>query len=269
VAGMPPTASRAPGPPPVSGSGRAGDGEHPATAPADRVAATSEKPTVAACHAMGAASTLPNSQSRRPMLDDRPQAPVSTAPLERFRPGDPAPWFHAATAANPRYAFDSVAGRYVLLAFLGSAAAHPPSAAAWEALRAARAAGLLDDERASAFAVSADPADAAPGADGGAPRLRDEYPGLRVFRDHGLDLSRSTGGRGGARRRGRPAPGLRPLRPAARPHAAGGRVRPDRADRRPPRGARSCRRRACTRAWRCRRPCWCCRACWSPSSAAT
>ena len=129
-----------------------------------------------------------------PDNEDRPpQAPppAALAGHERFRPGDPVPWFHAATDRNPRYAFDTVAGRYGLLAFLGSTA-HPPSAAAWEALRAARAAGLLDDERASAFAVSADPADAEPGADGAA-RLRDELPGLRVFRDHGLDLSRLYG----------------------------------------------------------------------------
>lgn len=130
------------------------------------------------------------------MPDDKAPSPhVPPAVLaghERFRPGDPVPWFHAAMDRNPRFAFDTSAGRYVLLAFLGSAAAHPPSAAAWDALRAAQASGLLDDDRASAFAVSADPADAAPGTEG-TPRLRDEYPGLRVFRDHGLDLSRLYG----------------------------------------------------------------------------
>lgn len=120
-----------------------------------------------------------------------PQSIVANG-LERFRPGDPVPWFHAATDRNPNYAFDNVAGRYVLLAFLGSAAVHPPSATAWEALRAARAAGLLNDDRVLAFAVSADPADAAPGPDGAA-RLHDEIPGLRVFRDHGLGLSRLYG----------------------------------------------------------------------------
>ncbi len=146
------------------------------------------------------------------MLDDRPpQAPLSATPLERFRPGEPVPWFHAPTAANPRFAFDSVAGRYVLLAFLGSAAAHPPSAAAWEALRAARGAGLLDDDRALAFAVSADPADAATGPGGGTPRLRDEYPGLRVFRDHGLDLSRLYGAAAPAAPGGDPRPGYTPF----------------------------------------------------------
>ena len=33
-------------------------------------------------------------------------------------PGDPAPWFTAATPSNPQFVFDTVAGRYVLLVFL-------------------------------------------------------------------------------------------------------------------------------------------------------
>ena len=36
-------------------------------------------------------------------------------------PGDPAPWFHQASTSNPNYAFDTTAGRYVVLCFLGSA----------------------------------------------------------------------------------------------------------------------------------------------------
>ena len=34
--------------------------------------------------------------------------------------GEPAPWFKAATPSNPDFVFDTVAGRYVLLAFLPS-----------------------------------------------------------------------------------------------------------------------------------------------------
>jgi predicted 2-oxoglutarate/Fe(II)-dependent dioxygenase YbiX len=113
-----------------------------------------------------------------------PQAQV-IPPQERFLAGDPVPLFHAATDANPRYAFDSVAGRYILLAFLGSSS-NPASAAAWDALRAARAEGLFDDQRAAAFALTADPADAAP-------RLQDARPGLRVFRDQALAVSRLYG----------------------------------------------------------------------------
>lgn len=111
-----------------------------------------------------------------------PAAAQPSLPHERFLPGDPVPMFHTATDSNPRYAFDSVAGRYILLAFLGSTS-NPASAAAWASIQQARAEGLLDDERACAFAVTADPADAAP-------KLQDTYPGLRVFRDHELAVSR-------------------------------------------------------------------------------
>ena len=34
--------------------------------------------------------------------------------------GEPAPWFTIASTNNPRYHFESIAGRYVLLCFLKS-----------------------------------------------------------------------------------------------------------------------------------------------------
>jgi predicted 2-oxoglutarate/Fe(II)-dependent dioxygenase YbiX len=94
----------------------------------------------------------------------------------RLLPGDPAPWFFAPTAANPRYNFAAAAGRYVLLAFPGPAS-HAGAVAAHAALRAARAEGLLNDDRAAGFVVSIDPADDGPGGP------RDLIPGLRVMRD--------------------------------------------------------------------------------------
>lgn len=107
-------------------------------------------------------------------------------PLLRLQPGDPAPWFYAATATNPRYNFSTAAGRYVLLAFLGPAA-NPASAQAVQALRDARAEGLLDDQNATAFAVSVDAADTEAG-------LCDALPGLRVFLDRdGAAVSRLYG----------------------------------------------------------------------------
>ncbi|MBP0494325.1 2OG-Fe(II) oxygenase [Pararoseomonas indoligenes] len=114
--------------------------------------------------------------------------PPDLSPLQRFRPGDPVPRFHAATDRNPRYAFDSVAGRYVVLAFLGSVRAHAQTEAAWGALRSAQAEGLLDDNRACAFVITADP----PPPDAGSTlpgAVRDHYPGLRVFRDRDLAVS--------------------------------------------------------------------------------
>lgn len=102
----------------------------------------------------------------------------------RILPGDPAPWFRAPTASNPRYNFASVAGRYVVLAFPGPAA-QPGMAAALVALQEARAEGLLDDTNATAFLVSIDrdPAAAPP----------DVMPGLRVLLDPDLAVSRTYG----------------------------------------------------------------------------
>ncbi len=114
------------------------------------------------------------------MTDARTTAP---GPL---LPGDPAPWFHAPTAANPRYNFASVGGRYVLLVFPGPAS-HPGAADAHRLLRAARAEGLLDDTRCAGFAVSIDPADDAAGGP------RDAIPGLRIFRDRDGAVSRLYG----------------------------------------------------------------------------
>jgi predicted 2-oxoglutarate/Fe(II)-dependent dioxygenase YbiX len=102
--------------------------------------------------------------------------------LSALLPGDPAPWFHAATAGNPRYNFASTAGRYVLLAFLGPAS-NAASATAVAALRAAQAEGLLDDRHAAAFAISVDPADT----------VQDAKPGLRVLLDRDLAVSRRYG----------------------------------------------------------------------------
>lgn len=99
-------------------------------------------------------------------------------------PGDPAPNFFGTCAGNPKFRFDSVAGRYVLLAFLGSAA--QPAAAAAMAAIAARL-DLFDDERACCFVVSIDPADIAE------KRVAERIPGLRVFQDSDGAISRLYG----------------------------------------------------------------------------
>lgn len=67
-------------------------------------------------------------------------------------PGEPAPWFRAATPSHPEFTFESVAGRFILLAFLPSEA--EPRAAALTALSKNRR--LLTDRRLSAFAVVRD-----------------------------------------------------------------------------------------------------------------
>jgi predicted 2-oxoglutarate/Fe(II)-dependent dioxygenase YbiX len=98
-------------------------------------------------------------------------------------PGDPAPWFVARSSVNPQFNFDTLAGRYVVLCFLGSGA-HPAAGALLAGF--ARHADLLDGRRACLFAVSMDPAD----ADGS--RSLPEHSWLRWFHDDGR-ISRGYG----------------------------------------------------------------------------
>ncbi len=100
-------------------------------------------------------------------------------------PGDPVPWFRAATAGNPNL-------HLRLRRRAACAAALPRSCrrgffGAGRALHEAQASGLLDDTNACAFVVSIDPADAGP--DG----PRDAIPGLRVFLDRDHAISRAYG----------------------------------------------------------------------------
>jgi predicted 2-oxoglutarate/Fe(II)-dependent dioxygenase YbiX/peroxiredoxin len=71
--------------------------------------------------------------------------------------GEPAPWFTAATPSNPEFAFDTVAGRYVVLLFLPVEAR--ARAATLKALAARQA--MFDDVRLSVFVVARDPQTAA------------------------------------------------------------------------------------------------------------
>jgi hypothetical protein len=69
-----------------------------------------------------------------------------------LKPGEPAPWFRGATPSNPEFTFDSVAGRYILLAFLPT-----EDAARYVAIKALAARRpMFDDARISAFAIVRD-----------------------------------------------------------------------------------------------------------------
>ena len=99
--------------------------------------------------------------------------------------GEAAPYFHVpALSGSPRYAFDTAAGRAVLMLFFGSAS-QPQSAAALAAVQARRA--LFDDEHACFFGVTVDPADAGEG------RIAQQLPGIRFFLDYQRDVSRLYG----------------------------------------------------------------------------
>ena len=99
-------------------------------------------------------------------------------------PGDPAPWFHAQSTANPRYAFDTAAGRFIVMCFLGTAGDEQGQAA----LRAVAAnRRMFDDDRISLFGVTIDPADHAQG------RVLESLPGIRYFYDFDFAISRLFG----------------------------------------------------------------------------
>lgn len=100
-------------------------------------------------------------------------------------PGDQAPWFHApALAGNPRYTFDTAAGRPILLLFAGRAG-HPAITGALAVLAANRA--LFDDAQASFFGVTTDPGDVEQSV------IAPELPGIRWFLDYDGAVSRKYG----------------------------------------------------------------------------
>ena len=89
-------------------------------------------------------------------------------------PGDTAPWFAQRSTSNPRYVFDTAAGRYLVLCFLGSGSDDHAQAAIAAAMTRRN---IFDDVTASFFAVTSDPGDETE------KRLRESLPGYRVFWD--------------------------------------------------------------------------------------
>jgi predicted 2-oxoglutarate/Fe(II)-dependent dioxygenase YbiX/peroxiredoxin len=111
-------------------------------------------------------------------------------PVPQLLPGDPAPWFKAAAlGGSPAYDFSSVAGRYVMMLFYGSAALAPSRAAL---AQVAENRALFDDVGACFFGVSTDPGDVEAG------RIARSIPGIRFFLDHDHAVSRLYGAASGA-----------------------------------------------------------------------
>ena len=75
-----------------------------------------------------------------------------------FRRGEPAPWFVCRSPVSPQFHFDSVAGRYTVLCFFGSAS-DPDSRRVLDDVLANR--HVFDDENVCFFGVSIDPDDEA------------------------------------------------------------------------------------------------------------
>ena len=69
--------------------------------------------------------------------------------------GEPAPWFFAREKNNPRYGFDTAAGRYLVLCFFGGAALKASETVFSQVLTNHRT--LLDDKNFSFFGFFAVP----------------------------------------------------------------------------------------------------------------
>jgi peroxiredoxin len=99
-----------------------------------------------------------------------------------FLPGDPVPSFAAECTSNPRFHFDTVAGRYVVLSLFGSAGGMTGRRMLDDLLASAH---LYDDAKLSFFGVSTDPADRT--------LLEPRVPGIRYFWDGDRAVSRLFG----------------------------------------------------------------------------
>ena len=118
------------------------------------------------------------------------QAPIAMTPppnkpmYRNLLPGDPAPWFVQRSTSNPRYAFDTAAGRYIVLCFFATAGDSQGRDTLASVIAHRK---HFDDRRACFFGVSLDPADERKG------RVRESLPGLRFFWDFDGTVSRAYG----------------------------------------------------------------------------
>jgi len=129
-------------------------------------------------------------------------APDAAQPVfTRLMPGDPAPWFFQRCQGLPRFVFDSIAGRYVVLCFYLTAEDAQGRGAVDAMLRNR---SLFDDDRASFFGISLDPRDEA------TRRVSDSLPGVRFVWDFDESVARQYGARPlQAAAAGEPAPSRR------------------------------------------------------------
>jgi peroxiredoxin/predicted 2-oxoglutarate/Fe(II)-dependent dioxygenase YbiX len=99
-------------------------------------------------------------------------------------PGDPAPWFQARATSRPDFAFDTAAGRYLVLCFFATASDARGRAAVGAALVLQH---FFDDVFASFFGVTIDQTDEAQ------KRVASRLPGYRFFWDFDGLVSRLYG----------------------------------------------------------------------------
>ena len=95
--------------------------------------------------------------------------------------GEPAPWVTLASDTNPKFHFDTVAGRYVVLCFLYSST----KAVSQQVLRdITKHRGIFDDDFCCFFGISHDPEDHQRS------RLQNQLPGIRFLWDFDHQASR-------------------------------------------------------------------------------
>jgi peroxiredoxin len=94
--------------------------------------------------------------------------------------GEPAPWFTCRGPSKERYVFDTVAGRYIVLCFFGSAR-DPAGKSVIEAIQSRR--HRFNDLDVSFFGLSTDPDDEREG------RVGDSIPGIRYLWDFDRSVS--------------------------------------------------------------------------------
>lgn len=104
--------------------------------------------------------------------------PEGAARYRRLLPGDPSPRFEGRTRGNSRYVFDSAAGRYIVLGFVGAAS---DEAGQRMASFPADHPELFSGDRCIFFGVTVDPADEQ--------RLEDQLPDRRWFWDFDAKIS--------------------------------------------------------------------------------
>jgi peroxiredoxin/predicted 2-oxoglutarate/Fe(II)-dependent dioxygenase YbiX len=99
-------------------------------------------------------------------------------------PGEPAPWFTAASISNPKYHFETVAGRYIVVCFFRSTKT-PVAQQVLHDLWNYRT--IFDDDTCCFFGVSTDPGDREH------PLIQEAIPGIRFFWDFDYAISRKYG----------------------------------------------------------------------------
>lgn len=115
-----------------------------------------------------------------------------------LRPGDTAPWFRQRSTSRDDHVFDTAAGRWIVLGFIGSTAdAAGQRVLTW--LQAQRP--LFDDTHIAFFGLTQDPRDEA--------RLKARLPGIRWFWDFDRSVARLYGA---APHSPHPDPAIEPLR---------------------------------------------------------